>query len=163
MLRALLGDVLRCSQCSECLSCTPRCSAERRQPPQGFPAHGLWCDGLKCPCIAGHTVHPTQRGTGRSGLPWYGLSFPQGASFWGKGAGVWVPSPFGSAGAGTWTRAEGWPCSPARARCFPDVTHFLSGSSVFSFLCTCLFWTTNKIKKGFYNPVPRRLRVQDII
>lgn len=60
----------------------------------------------------------------------------------------------GTVGAGTGSCAGGRARSSAGARCFPDVTHFLSGFSAFSFLCTCLFWTTNKIKRVFITLFP---------
>lgn len=46
-------------------------------------------------------------------------------------------------------------CAGQSGQMFPRCyTHFLSGSSTFGFLCTCLFWTTNKIKRVFITPLP---------
>lgn len=87
-----------------------------------------------------------------SGHPFPQHSFPQGVPFWNRGSGdlPWL----GAAGAGTRSCAGGRACGTAGARCFPDITHFLSGFSAFSFLCTCLFWTTNKIKRVFITLFP---------
>lgn len=85
-----------------------------------------------------------------------GASFPPAQCplleqrFWGPP----LVGELGSVGAGTGSCVGSRAHSIAGARCFPDVTHFLSGFSVFSFLCTCLFWTTNKIKKVFITLFP---------
>lgn len=94
MLRALLRGVLRCSElCTEAscsaqsvLQCSKSCigmSCSVVTCPWGFPAsgrgaaHACRCNGLRCPCIAGHPrgnstrvhpFHPAQRGTGSSGI-----------------------------------------------------------------------------------------------
>lgn len=166
MLRALHRGILQCSGHPEMLETLHQGILKCSKPCTGASCDA--CGILQCskPCTRAFSNSRSilQCLKPRTGAPCKSLprqeergdgpSFAPGSSLSRQGIVFGVPGLTQKRVSRYTELCRGSACGAAGARCFPDVAHFLAGSSALGFLCTCLFWTTNKIKSVFITPFP---------